>query len=126
MAETEKVFSDELNVDLFAGFRVKDLSIASAWYERLFGCPPAFLPNDLEAVWELAEHRYVFIELLPEQAGHNRHLIFLGDLDAFVARITERGLNPKKRETLSNGVRKVIYLDPDGNEIEFGGAPTNY
>lgn len=28
-----------------------------------------------------------------------------------------------KRETYSNGVRKALYRDPDGNEIGFGGAP---
>jgi hypothetical protein len=26
-------------------------------------------------------------------------------------------------ETYSNGVRKVFYRDPDGNETGFGGAP---
>jgi catechol 2,3-dioxygenase-like lactoylglutathione lyase family enzyme len=125
MAKAEKVFSDGLSFDLFAGFRVKDYAMALAWYERLLGCPPAFLPNEIEAVWELEEHRYLFIEVLAEHAGHTRHLIFLSDLDAFIAQIEERGMIPTKRETLSNGVRKVIYQDPDGNEIEFGGAPTN-
>ncbi len=123
-AQGEKVFSDGSSVDLFAGLPVTDLSAALAWYERLLGCPPAFLPNDSEAVWELAEHRYVFIELLPEHAGHTRHLIFLRDLDGFIAQIAERGLHPTKHENLANGVRKVIYNDPDGNTIEFGGAPT--
>jgi catechol 2,3-dioxygenase-like lactoylglutathione lyase family enzyme len=125
MAKVEKVFSDGLSFDLFAGFRVKDYALALNWYERLLGCPPAFLPNDIEAVWELEEHRYLFIEVLAEHAGHTRHLIFLSDLDAFIAQIEERGLNPTKQETLSNGVRKVTYQDPDGNEIEFGGAPKN-
>jgi hypothetical protein len=27
------------------------------------------------------------------------------------------------RETYSNGVRKITYRDPYGNEIGFGGAP---
>jgi hypothetical protein len=27
------------------------------------------------------------------------------------------------RETYSNGVRKITYRDPDGNEIGFGGGP---
>src|SRR6266511_1691638 len=27
------------------------------------------------------------------------------------------------QETYGNGVRKVIYRDPDGNEIGFGGGP---
>jgi hypothetical protein len=34
-----------------------------------------------------------------------------------VARIAERGLVPARRETYSNGVRKVAYRDPDGNEF---------
>jgi hypothetical protein len=27
-----------------------------------------------------------------------------------------------ERETYSNGVRKVLYHDPDGNELGFGGT----
>ena len=34
-----------------------------------------------------------------------------------------RGIEPASQETYGNGVRKVIYRDPDGNEIGFGGAP---
>ena len=124
MAMAKKVFSDELTADLFAGFPVKDYSVSLAWYERLLGCPPAFLPNDIEAVWELAEHRYVFIKVLPEQASHAFNLVFLSNPDIFIDQITERGLHPTKRETLSNGVRRIIYNDPDGNEVGFGGAPT--
>jgi hypothetical protein len=45
------------------------------------------------------------------------------DLDTLVAQIADRGLEPTKRETYPNGVRKAKYQDPDGNEIEFGGAP---
>lgn len=110
-------------VDLFAGIPVSNYEAASAWYERLFGSPPALLPNDIEAVWELAEHRYIYIELEPEHAGHARHTIFVDDLDALVAQIADRGLSPVERETYSNGVRKITYRDADGNEIGLGGAP---
>ena len=115
------VFPGEMTVDLFAGYPVRDYATTLAWYERLLGCPPAFLPNDIEAVWELAEHRYVFIKVLPEDAGHAFNLFFVSDLDEFTAQIAERGLEPAKCETLSNGVRKVLYTDPDGNEVGFGG-----
>ena len=84
--------------DLFAGIRVTDYAAALAWYERLFGSPPSFIPTDGEAVWQLAEHGYVFIERRSEQAGHARHLIFVNDLDAIVGQITERGLLPVKRK----------------------------
>lgn len=30
---------------------------------------------------------------------------------------------PVSRETYANGVRKTTYVDPDGNEIGFGGLP---
>ena len=110
-------------LDLFAGISVSDYAAALAWYERLLGTPPAFLPNDREAVWELAEHRYVYIEHRPEHAGHAMLTLFLEDFDDRVAQITERGLEPAIEEVYENGVRKTTYRDPDGNEIGFGGAP---
>ena len=109
--------------DLFAGISVSNYAVAVEWYEKLVGSAPSFLPNEREAVWEVAEHRYVFIELRPQHAGHARNLLFVEDLDALVAQIAHRGLDPDRRETLSNGVRKAAYCDPDGNEFEFGGAP---
>ncbi|GAB2853370.1 hypothetical protein GCM10027074_20430 [Streptomyces deserti] len=110
-------------VDLFAGIPVNDYATALAWYERLFGSPPTYVASGTEAVWELAEHRSVFIEERPGRAGHALHIIFVDDLETLVAQIAERGLQPAKRETYPNGVRKAGYRDPDGNEIEFGGAP---
>jgi catechol 2,3-dioxygenase-like lactoylglutathione lyase family enzyme len=123
MAKAEKAFSDALRVDLYAGYSVKDYASARAWYERLLGCPPTFLPEDGEAVWELAEYRYVFIKVRPEHAGNGFNLFFLSDLEGFIAQIAERGLHPTTRETLSNGVRRAIFRDPDGNEIWLAGAP---
>jgi hypothetical protein len=110
-------------VDLFAGISVTDRAAAQPWYEKLLGAPPSFLPNDVEAVWDLAENRYVYIEQRPQHAGHSLLTVFVDDLDDVVAGITERGLEPAQRETYDNGVRKVTYRDPDGNEIGFGGAP---
>ena len=115
--------SETKALDLFAGIPVTDFAAALAWYERLLGSPPAFFPHDTEAVWELAEHRYLYTVRQPEHAGHAMHTLFVADLDAFVARIADRGLDPARRETYANGVRKITYRDPDGNEIGFGGAP---
>ena len=110
-------------VDLYAGIPVNDYAAALAWYERLLGSAPTFVASDTEAVWELAEHRSLVIEQRPEHAGHALHTIFVDDFDAILAQIAGRGLEPTRRETYSNGVRKAIYCDPDGNEIGFGGAP---
>jgi predicted enzyme related to lactoylglutathione lyase len=110
-------------VYLFAGIPVSDYAGALAWYGRLLGSPPSFFPNDTEAVWELAEHRSVYIVHRPEHAGHAMHTIIVDDLDVLMAEIAQRGPEPAKRETYSSGVRKATYADPDGNEIGFGGVP---
>ncbi|GAA0931685.1 VOC family protein [Pseudonocardia zijingensis] len=112
-----------MTIDLFAGIPVRDYAAATAWYERLLGAPPSFEPNDVEAVWELAEHRYVFVEVRPEHAGHASHTVFVEDFDDRVAAISGRGLQAAQREVYDNGVRKAIFHDPDGNEFAFGGAP---
>jgi hypothetical protein len=46
-------------LDLFAGIRVRDYDAAKPSYERLLGSEPAFSPHATEAVWELADHRYL-------------------------------------------------------------------
>jgi hypothetical protein len=50
--------------------------------------------------------------------------VWVDDLDAHVDAIAARGLEPDERLTYSNGVRKALYRDPDGNELGFGGAPS--
>ncbi|MEV6108893.1 VOC family protein [Streptomyces sp. NPDC051940] len=112
-----------MSLELFAGVPVRDYMAACDWYERLLGAVPAFYPNDHEAVWKLAEHRFLYIEHLPDRAGHALLTLFVEDLDDRVAGIAARGLEPTTRETYDNGVRKMTYRDPDGNEIGLGGGP---
>lgn len=61
--------------------------------------------------------------MLPENAGHAIHTVFVSDFDPGIAGIAARGLEPAKSETYDNGVRKATFRDPDGNEIGFGGMP---
>ncbi|UQX88679.1 VOC family protein [Jatrophihabitans telluris] len=110
-----------MSVDLFAGIAVSDYPRAMAWYELLFGAAPSFFPNDREAVWEIAEHRYVYIETRPGDAGHAMHTLFVTDLTGWTTAISGRGLEAADQQDYSNGVRKVTYRDPDGNEFGFGG-----
>ncbi len=70
----------------------------------------------------LAEGRSVYIVEHTHGAGHSVVTIFVDDLDAHGAAIAACGLEPDKCETYSNGVRKAVYRDPDGNELGFGGA----
>jgi hypothetical protein len=113
-----------MSLHLFAGMRVRDFQAARPWYGQLLG-EPSFFPHATEAVWTLAEDRSVYVVEHAEGAGKSVATIFLDDLDDQVATIAARGLEPDERETLSNGVRKAIYRDSDGNELVFGGAPLN-
>jgi catechol 2,3-dioxygenase-like lactoylglutathione lyase family enzyme len=113
-----------MSLHLFAGLRVRDFQAARAWYERLLG-KPTFFPHATEAVWTLADDRSLYVVEHADGAGSSVVTIFLDDLDAQLAAIAERGLRPNEQETYSNGVRKVIYRDPDGNELGFAGAPVD-
>jgi catechol 2,3-dioxygenase-like lactoylglutathione lyase family enzyme len=109
--------------DLFAGIAVRHYDEALTWYERVLGAEPSFLPHASEAVWELADHRFLYIVEKPEHAGHAMHTVFVDDLDGHTAEIASRGIEVAQWEAYPNGVRKATYRDPDGNELGLGGAP---
>ncbi len=112
-----------MELELFAIVSVSDFARGVDWFERLLGEPPTFMAHDTEYVWTLAEHRSIAVDLRPERAGYASVTVLLDDLDAFVEAAADRGVHPETRETYGNGVRKTTYLDPDGNELGFGGAP---
>lgn len=111
-----------MSLHLFAGLRVRDFHAARPWYERLLG-EPTFFPHDTEAVWTLAEDRSLYVVEHADGAGNCVVTVIVDDLDAEIAAIAARGLEPSNRETYPNGMRKMIYRDPDGNELGFGGGP---
>jgi hypothetical protein len=112
-----------MSLQLFAGLRVRDFEAARPWYERLLG-EPSFLPHETEAVWILAEGRSIYIVEHAGGAGSSVVTVIVDDLDAVVDEIAARGgIEPSERLTYSNGVRKALYHDPDGNELGFGGVP---
>jgi catechol 2,3-dioxygenase-like lactoylglutathione lyase family enzyme len=111
-----------MSLHLFAGIRVSDFRAARAWYDRVLG-EPTFFPHATEAVWTLADERSIYVVEDASGAGNSVATVFVDDLDAQVAAIAARGLEPDKIERYSNGVRKALYRDPDGNELGFGGGP---
>ena len=66
-------------VGIFAGIAVSDFRQSLDWYKRFLGAEPTFYPNDIDAVWELAEDRYVYII-------RDLDRVLDDDLDADVAR----------------------------------------
>jgi hypothetical protein len=109
---------------LFAGIPVRDHAAAVPWYERFFGRPASFQPSETESVWELAENRSVYVVEIPEHAGHALTTVLVDDLVDVVSQIAQRGIEPEKTDIYDDGMRKVIYRDPDGNEFGYAGAVT--
>jgi catechol 2,3-dioxygenase-like lactoylglutathione lyase family enzyme len=106
--------------EVFAGIPVADRAAAFAWYERLFGRPPDFFPNENEAVWRLAEHAWIYVVGDPERAGSALHTLLVDDIEDLVAELAGRGLETGPIETLPGAARKAEITDPDGNRITFG------
>ena len=79
-------------------------------------------PNETEVVWTGCRPRVgLHRGGTPAAPATGSVTLFVEDLDAAVAEIGARGLEPAERETYSNGVTKVTYRDDEGNEIGFGG-----
>jgi hypothetical protein len=78
-------------VGVFAGVPVMDYTSAVKWYELLLGAEASFYPNEVEAVWQLAEDRYVYIVEDQERAGGGVNMIWVDDPVAEAGRIAERG-----------------------------------
>jgi hypothetical protein len=109
--------------EMFAGIPVSDFRTALDWYQRLFGAKPSFYPNEVEAVWAIAEHRWIYIIVDAKRAGGAIQTIMCSDLEGQIEQIARRGLTWSQEEIPGEGVRKVMYYDPDGNEIGLGRIP---
>lgn len=119
-AQPSDVEEIDVAVGIFAGIPVRDFRSALSWYERLLGGEPTFYPNDVEAVWQLAEDRYVYIVEAPERAGGAVGMIWVDDPVSEVAKIGERGVEPVEVEK-HDSVWKFVFRDADGNETGIGG-----
>jgi hypothetical protein len=110
-------------VDLFAGICVSDYEAARRWYERLFGSEPSFVAHETECVWELGEHRFVFILEDPARAGHATITLFVDDLDALVGASPPAASSLQCERPTRTACARATYRDPDGNEIGYGSPP---
>jgi catechol 2,3-dioxygenase-like lactoylglutathione lyase family enzyme len=109
-----------MTVGIFAGIPVTDYNVALDWYQRLLGSEPTFYPNDVEAVWQLADSCHVYIIKDLDRAGGGVTMIWVDDPRSAVAEIVSRGLEPVDVEK-HDGVWKYVFHDADGNEIGIGG-----
>jgi hypothetical protein len=103
---------------LFAGVAVTDLHTARPWYERLFGRPPDIIPNDDEAMWRVAaDAGWLYLVADRERAGRSLVAISVADLDAELAVLRGRSMEPETVEQVGDAGRKATLRDPDANTI---------
>lgn len=108
---------------VFAGIHVADLDAARAWYERFTGRPPDLIPNEDEAAWQFTETGWIYLVRDAGRAGMATVTLLLDDLDDRLAALSKRAIAIGETETFTNGVRKVVVTDPEGNTIAFGEVP---
>ncbi len=107
--------------EVFAGVYVRDREAAIEFYERLLGKPPAMLPNDDEAAWQLTDSGWLYVVRNAEKAGGAVVTLLVDDLDKQLPTLAERGVETGPVEKKAGGaVRSIWVVDPDGNRIQLG------
>jgi predicted enzyme related to lactoylglutathione lyase len=102
---------------VFAGLVVTAIDDAVTWYSSLFGRSPDIVPNDHEAMWQLAPSANLYVLADPARAGGGVAALAVGDLTATVAAVSARGIPTGPIEPVGPYARKAEILDPDGNTL---------
>jgi catechol 2,3-dioxygenase-like lactoylglutathione lyase family enzyme len=107
---------------LYAGVPVSDQARALAWFGVFFGRPPDEV-IDGEALWQISETAWLFVVEQPHRAGGALLTLGVEGLDGILTRLETHGVDHDPVETYGNGVRHVVVLDPDGNNLSLAEAP---
>jgi catechol 2,3-dioxygenase-like lactoylglutathione lyase family enzyme len=101
----------------FTGVPVSDLAAGQDFFERLFDKPPDILVNEREVMWRVAEAAWLYVVVDPPRAGSALAAVSVPDLDAALAELAARGIEPVLIEEVGSGGRKATVHDPDGNVV---------
>lgn len=104
---------------LFAALHVQDRDAARPWYQQLFGRPPDFVPNDVEAVWQVADTASVYILADGSRVGGGDVNLIVDNLSATLAGLTSRNIRTGPVVVIDGVGRKSRVFDPEGNSIWF-------
>lgn len=107
-------------IEFFAGIPVADFTSARQWYERLWGRPPDFSPQEGEAVWQITDHAWVYVVADTERAGRGLLTLLIDDLEQRIVDLAHRGIDSGPVESIGDSVLGVRIHDRDGNRITFG------
>lgn len=101
----------------FTGVPVSELAAGRDFFERLLGRPADVEVNDREVMWRLAESAWLYVVVDAERAGRALVALSVGDLDATLAEVGDRGIRAQSVEHVGQTGRKATVLDADGNSV---------
>jgi len=101
----------------FIGLPISTLATGRRFFERLLGRPADIEVTIDEVMWRLADSAWLYIVVDPARAGNGLAALSVGDLDATLAELGTRGIEPVSVEVVDGGARKATVLDPDGNTV---------
>jgi predicted enzyme related to lactoylglutathione lyase len=110
---------------LFAGVRVRDLSLAADWYSRLFGRTPDIVPNEHEVMWRVADGGWLYVVKDEDEnrAGNSLVAIAVPNLDSALTELAARKITFGATEVVGDAARKAATEDPDGNSLALIEVP---
>lgn len=106
---------------------VSDIERSRQWYAALFGRPEDNNPMPSLVEWQVLPGAWVQVFQDDDRAGRTQLNLAVDNLDAHVAELAGRGLQPSDISDASKGVRLSRVSDPDGNIIGLiGGFRVEY
>jgi catechol 2,3-dioxygenase-like lactoylglutathione lyase family enzyme len=101
----------------FTGVAVRDLSSGRDFFERIFGRAADVEVAVDEVMWRVAETAWLYVVVDAARAGNALVAVSVPDLDAALAELAVRGIEPTGVERVGEAERKATVVDPDGNSV---------
>ncbi|AFM15241.1 lactoylglutathione lyase family protein [Mycolicibacterium chubuense NBB4] len=106
---------------------VSDIAVSQKWYATLFGRPEDNHPMPSLVEWQVLSGAWVQVFNDEGRAGSGLLNFAVDDLDAEIAGLRRRGIEPGAVVEANKGVRLSALVDPDGNTVTLiGGFRVEY
>jgi catechol 2,3-dioxygenase-like lactoylglutathione lyase family enzyme len=106
----------------FTGVPVRDLATGRDFFERIFGRAADVEVAVDEVMWRVAETAWLYVVVDAARAGNGLVALRVADLDAVLAELSSRDINPARVEAVGGG-RKATVFDADGNSVALIQVP---
>ncbi|KMO72640.1 Glyoxalase-like domain protein [Mycolicibacterium obuense] len=113
--------------NVLAVLPVADVEASRPWFTALFGRPEDNNPMPSLIEWQVLPGAWLQVFGNADRAGSGLFNLAVDDLDATLAELRARGLEPGEVVEANKGVRLSALTDPDGNTITvIGGFRVQY